>query len=132
MPRYSSYQMGGKSFVRSSAAAIYFLCCSIMAASFGSCSYFSHSNRVVVIQPLGDFSSAEAKRVFRELKGISGHVLVRPNMPLPAAAYYAPRGRYRADSLLQYLKRYGSGDTVIIGLTNKDISTTKGNVADWG
>jgi len=47
-------------------------------------------------------------------------------------AYYSARDRYRADSLIRYLGRSATGDTIVIGLTNKDISTTKGNIQDWG
>ena len=47
-------------------------------------------------------------------------------------AWYPARDRYRADSLIRYLGRFGSADTILIGLTNKDISTTKGQIRDWG
>ena len=43
-----------------------------------------------------------------------------------------PRQRYRADSLVAFLKRMSNDTTIIIGLTNKDISTSKGNIPDWG
>lgn len=52
---------------------------------------------------------------------------------LPKGAYYSPRNRYRADSLIAFLKRYKpAAYTKIIGFTNKDISVTKGGAADWG
>src|SRR6202000_1310347 len=51
---------------------------------------------------------------------------------LPQSAYYSPRNRYRADSIISYLDRFGRADTVIIGLTAKDISMNKGNIKDWG
>lgn len=52
---------------------------------------------------------------------------------LPVSAYYKPRNRYRADSLLKYLT-YIKPDTVtkIIGWTSKDISATMHNIQDWG
>lgn len=53
-------------------------------------------------------------------------------MPLPDAAFYAPRNRYRADSILRMLGAGGHSDTVIVGLLSEDISTTKGAHADWG
>lgn len=59
-------------------------------------------------------------------------VVLRPAIPLPERAYYAPRNRYRADSLLRILATRGSSDSVIVGLLNEDISTTKGDHADWG
>ena len=50
---------------------------------------------------------------------------------LPAAAYYKPRNRYRANLLLEDLKKYNGYDKVI-GITNKDISTSSNGVYDWG
>jgi archaemetzincin len=56
-------------------------------------------------------------------------------VPLPASAYYEPRRRYRADELLVFLKGLvedeGPG-TKILGMTEVDISTTKGPYYDWG
>ncbi|RSK24015.1 Zn-dependent protease [Hymenobacter metallilatus] len=58
--------------------------------------------------------------------------MVAPVRPLPSAAYYPPRHRYRADSLLRYLTRHYQPDTLVIGLTRHDISTTKNGHPDWG
>lgn len=56
-----------------------------------------------------------------------------PIEPLPQSAYYAPRRRYRAERLLDYLERRTPEDAqVMMGLTQADISTTKGDVYDWG
>ena len=44
-----------------------------------------------------------------------------------------PRSRYRADRLLDELtSRAGANLRVVVGLTAKDISTTKGGHKDWG
>ncbi len=54
---------------------------------------------------------------------------------LPRSAWYAPRKRYRADKLLDHLAAL-IGDapegTRVLGITAKDISTTKGRHYDWG
>jgi archaemetzincin len=56
-----------------------------------------------------------------------------PLHPLPKEAYYAPRARYRAEKLLDFLEAHTPQDShVIVGLTNVDISTTKGSHEDWG
>jgi len=53
--------------------------------------------------------------------------------PLPDAAFYPPRSRYRAEKLLDALYEHRPPDAhVIIGLTTVDISTTKGPHEDWG
>lgn len=50
---------------------------------------------------------------------------------LPKSAYYKPRNRYRADSILNYFKRAYPGKWVI-GLTSKDISATTRGYQDYG
>jgi len=50
---------------------------------------------------------------------------------VPDNAYYKPRGRYRADGLLVDLGSIAGLDKVI-AITSKDISSTKGNIYDWG
>jgi archaemetzincin len=60
-------------------------------------------------------------------------VSVLPPSPLPRAAYYPARRRYRAERLLDFLVGEGQkGARVVLGLTTADISTTKGQYADWG
>jgi archaemetzincin len=60
-------------------------------------------------------------------------VVVLPTKPLPDAAYYKPRRRYRAEKLLSALEgMMPSGEDKIVGLTEVDISTTKGEYPDWG
>jgi archaemetzincin len=52
---------------------------------------------------------------------------------LPVWAFYKPRYRFKADSLLKYLKNeLPSGYTYILGITNKDISTKDDKHEDWG
>lgn len=50
---------------------------------------------------------------------------------MPEQAYYKPRNRYRADSILNYLSRKYPNKRVI-ALTSYDISTTSNGYADWG
>lgn len=58
---------------------------------------------------------------------------ILPPQDLPAFAYYTPRYRYKADSLLKFqVGLLPSGTQSVIGLTNKDISTSTGNHDDWG
>jgi archaemetzincin len=60
-------------------------------------------------------------------------VRVRPCEDLPKEAYYPARKRYRAEKLLTHLNQTMPKDGWrILGLTDVDISTTKGVVADWG
>lgn len=59
--------------------------------------------------------------------------VVLPSQLLPSSAWYPPNQRYRADSLIQFQKDHlPDGIESLIGITQKDISTTSGNKKDWG
>jgi archaemetzincin len=58
---------------------------------------------------------------------------LRPAEPLPRAAFYRPRRRYRAEKLLAHLtETLAPSCTKVVGFTAVDISTTKGTIRDWG
>ncbi len=106
------------------------LFCLIVVFVFSACC--SDTPKVVVIQPFGDFSNAEAEKVLIQIKGISPNAIRRGTIVFPEGTYYKPRNRYRADELLKYLNGTIGDDSVVIGLSHADISTTKGDVKDWG
>ncbi len=90
---------------------------------------------VVYLQPLGDGLSAEDLDAVGQALGAELGAVVRilAPRPLPASAYYPPRGRFRAEKLLDFLEPLLpiDGDR-ILGVTARDISTTRGSNADWG
>jgi archaemetzincin len=91
--------------------------------------------RVVVISPLGRALEGAAVDVvavaLREIYGFEARV--EPLRPLPKVAWYAPRRRFRAEKLLDHLEATGPDDAFrILGITGEDISTTRGDVRDWG
>jgi archaemetzincin len=90
------------------------------------------NQKVVVIQPLGNFELKESNKVFSEIKTINPNVVLRENIPFPQNAFYKPRNRYRADSIIKSLKNNIGKDSVIVGLSHSDISTTKSGIKDWG
>ena len=92
----------------------------------------TQKNKVIIIQPFNDFSPTLTHLIFNKIKAINPNTILRKPIPLPRMAYYLPRNRYRADSMIRYLSRMTTGDTTFIGLTNKDISITNGKVVDWG
>ncbi len=60
-------------------------------------------------------------------------VTIVPEQKLPDFAYYKPRNRYKADSLLKYLKQsLPLEHELILGITNKDVSTKDEIHDDWG
>lgn len=89
----------------------------------------------IALQPLGDVPSAEIDSVRRIVVASypNAKVGVLPKRALPASAWYPARSRWRAEKLLAALDVWKpSGFDRIAGLTEQDISTTKGQVADWG
>ena len=88
--------------------------------------------KVIVLQPFGDFPKAEGHIVLEKIKKTNPNVILRKNLPFPTEAWYQPRNRYRADILLKHLRKMAGNDTVMVGLSQKDISTEKGKIKDWG
>ncbi|MFO0633595.1 MAG: hypothetical protein U0168_12155 [Nannocystaceae bacterium] len=89
---------------------------------------------VVVLAPLGRFPDDLLDEVETTLRD---HVQVEVRrlepMPLPQRAWYAPRKRWRADVLLDVLGEQVAGEPrtrIVLGLTEADISTTKGEIED--
>jgi archaemetzincin len=86
-----------------------------------------------MVQPLGPGSAAPAALVGGSLAALYDvDVQVAKVEPLPASAFYPARGRYRAEKLLERLAALHEGAFRVLGVTAADISTTKGNVPDWG
>ncbi len=87
---------------------------------------------IIQLQPYTDLDKAQIDFVYSELKKIFPAVQVNKPIGLPAMAYYAPRNRYKADSLIKLLKDKTPDGQITIGLTGQDISSTKGDVPDFG
>ena len=90
----------------------------------------------VLIVPLRSFPEPLLAAVEERLRS-EIHVEVRRHAvePLPRSTYYKPRRRYRADKLLDHLETIAAtqpASTRVLGLTEVDISTTKGEIKDWG
>lgn len=89
---------------------------------------------VIAIQPFGVFDKERLEIVRKGLKeafGLDAEVLAA--RPHPKDAWYAPRGRWRAERLLDFLgKHRAAKHRIVIGLTASDISTTKEEHEDWG
>jgi len=91
--------------------------------------------KIIYIQPLGeglaDADVAFVKDALRAFYDVEAPLL--PRIALPKTTFYPPRQRYRAEKLLDFLApRLPDDGLRILGLTSADISTTKGDVQDWG
>lgn len=88
----------------------------------------------VILIPLRSFPDDLLDAVEQALRSeldvdVERHAVVE----LPEQAYYAPRKRYRAEKLLDFLEGYEQGPGVkILGLTEVDISTSSDPYPDWG
>jgi len=91
------------------------------------------AKKIIIIQPFEGLPQSTTQLIAQQLKEIySGEVTVKNAISLPKHALNYNKKRYRADSLIRYLGRLVNGNQIIIGLTDKDISTTKGKHSDWG
>ncbi len=97
-----------------------------------ACTELPAGRRVIVVQPLSDFSKEEARTIVAQISVLGAEVILKDNLPIPESFHHTPKNRYRADSLIRYLKTRVGKDSIIVGVLNEDISTTKGDVADWG
>jgi archaemetzincin len=88
--------------------------------------------KIIYIQPFSDISATRAQEVFSHFKKIYPYSYLLEAVPLPKHAYYSPRNRYRADSLIYWLRERMESNEIVIGLTSKDISTTTNNIKDFG
>lgn len=89
---------------------------------------------VLVVVPLGAPSPDLVELVTRSLRErFRFEVRVAEPVPLPKEAWYAPRKRWRAEKLLDALDALPyTGAWRVAAITEAPISTTKGEVHDWG
>lgn len=87
---------------------------------------------LIRLQPFDGLPQARLDHLLPAMRRVLPRVEVLPPIALPEMAFYAPRQRYRADSLLRYLHARTPAGAVTIGLTHRDISTTARGHSDWG
>ena len=113
---------------------IFFLSCN----SKPSIKFNSHPAKknifTVAFLPYSNFDTGLANFVQNQTaKFYNCSVIILKPATLPATAYYAPRNRYKADILLSHQKNIiPKNIDALVGLTDKDISTANGKIADWG
>ncbi|MBL7733525.1 MAG: hypothetical protein JNM88_20315 [Chitinophagaceae bacterium] len=79
----------------------------------------------IKILPLGKTTPVFIQNTFSDLKKIVPNVQLLPKEAMPSFAYYKPRNRYRADSLIAWMRKRAADGEVYLGITMDDISTTK-------
>ncbi len=84
--------------------------------------------RTILIQPYGSANLTAIEAIKEVLENTYGsEVVVNPSLHIPRSAFVKIKTpRHRADTLIAQLKRNKpEGVDFVLGLTNKDISTTK-------
>ena len=89
-------------------------------------------NKVIILQPFNEFDKSESRIVADSLSHFFKPVILNKNIEIPKTAFVEERNRYRADTIIRILRDSRFGDTITVGLTNNDISTTKDGIKDWG
>lgn len=92
----------------------------------------SEEEVTILIQPFEDVKPKQLAEISENIRKIYPKIKVLRPIDFPENAFYLPRNRYRADSIIKYLRTKTPENCVTLALTNKDISVTKGKVADFG
>lgn len=126
--------------MKSNQLFLYIILLFYLSLPFYSCedrglpNFISNTRKTIAIQPFKGFPSKLIPVVQAAIDSLYDvEVTVLNPISLPQSTFYIPRQRYRADSLIRYLKAIKPSQyDKIIGLTHKDISTTKGGFKDYG
>ena len=86
----------------------------------------------ILIQPFEDVKPKQLTEISENIRKIYPKIKILEPIDFPKNTFYQPRNRYRADSIIKYLRTKTPNNCVTLALTNKDISVTKGKVADFG
>lgn len=95
----------------------------------------ANTNKILVgIMPLNASQSVNIDELASQISSFYAcKCVVLPTENMPQKAYYKPRNRYRADSILNFLEnKIPDSIDVLLALTSFDISTSLKNHHDWG
>ena len=111
--------------------AVTFISCNQSSNSLNNISKKNINKFTVAVMPYKGFDTALLDDVQKEVEAFyTCNVIILPACNLPENAFYAPRQRYKADSLLLFQKQLvKDGIRSVVGFTAKDISTS---TPDWG
>ena len=93
----------------------------------------------IFLQPLDNFTRQEAMQLqevleqrFRKIFNEGFEFEILPNKKLSVDLMNDSKSRYRADKIINSLKKEASNHRIIIGLTHKDVSVPYKGKPDWG
>jgi archaemetzincin len=112
------------------------LACLVVILAAGGTAHADESGYTVCVQPLGKYDKKLLAPLERGIESIMGFTVQRLDpRPMPEDAWYEPRKRWRADTILDWIRSDvwpESGCGAVIAFTSADISTTNGEIEDWG
>lgn len=129
--QYLSYKIQSKRIFLVFIIFLFFGFCTNNAKRLSSL-FILHNNKEIVIQPFFNFPDEISNYIEQNLRGVFKKVKLNSPVSFSKNAFYAPRNRYKADSIIKELSKVTTNTQITIGLTTKDISTTKNNFVDWG
>lgn len=89
--------------------------------------------RKLILIPYKGFMRSRALELKEKLKPYFTEIIVTESKDIPVEAYYKPRDRYRADSILGILNRTcNKKNSITIAISSEDISHTNGTIEDYG
>lgn len=86
--------------------------------------------RTIILQPYKDISNEYIVYVKNKLNVLYPNVIIGKPIDLPKESIFY--GRYRADTLISYLSKTAKPGNIMVGITNKDITSFNGNNDNWG
>jgi archaemetzincin len=86
----------------------------------------------IKILPLGRVKDIQIEETYEGIRKIYPWTTILPARDMPASTYYEPRNRNRADSLIRWMSSMAGRNEIYVGITMQDISTSKGEFADYG
>ena len=89
---------------------------------------------VILFQPLAFNDTFTLERIKDSVEKVYNvTVSIQPNTSLPDTLFYKPRNRYRAEKIIHWLQMHMPDSArTIVGITSMDVSTTKGEIYDYG
>jgi archaemetzincin len=116
------------------ATVIIFLSCIQHSGSSNKVTNNINNKFTVALLPYTGFDTILLNDIIKEVEVFyKCNAIILSVNNLPANAFYAPRQRYKADSLLLFQKLLAKdGIRLVAGFTAKDISTSNGEISDWG
>lgn len=97
---------------------------------------FSFSNKsdtvLVNFQAFEDVPASVSTQLFEQLKVVYPKIRMKDPISLPEDAYYPPRNRYLADTIIRFLRNNTPKNEKCIGFTTKDISHRNGKITNYG